>query len=215
MSHVRPEQFVDLAEGVVAETSVPHLASCDACRRELADVRAMLAAVADPDNAVPEPSPLFWDHLSARVREAVGDEYSFGRLRAVRVFVVSLLARRLVLVPSLAAALAALLVVVAWPRAPQPADIPARPLPIAGQTASLPSPSPIPPLGAPDDPQLRIVAAYGAALGWDAMRDEMAVAPAADAAGDVVGTLTPAEQRALQQLLADEMAQPSTLEDRS
>jgi len=227
MSHLRPEQLVDLAEGVIAATSMPHLASCDACRRELADMRAMLTAVADPDCAVPEPSPLFWDHLSARVREAVVEERRnhedtkitkthepgfvqdlFVYLRDLRVFEVPVL-------PLLGAALAALVVIAVWPRGPQAGNIPSRPLPIAGQTASLPSPAPIPPLGAADDPQLRIVAAYGAALGWDEMRDEMAVARPAGSADLVVGTLTPQEQRALQRLLANEMAQPSTLEDRS
>ena len=69
MRHLTSEQLVDLAEGVRTETSMPHLQSCDACRAQLAELRATLSAAGDVD--VPEPSPLFWDHFSARVHDAV------------------------------------------------------------------------------------------------------------------------------------------------
>jgi anti-sigma factor RsiW len=67
--HLKEDQLVDLAEGTRPESSAPHLESCDACRRQLAELRAMMAVAADVD--VPEPSPLFWDHLSERVRGTV------------------------------------------------------------------------------------------------------------------------------------------------
>ena len=68
--HLDLEALVDVAEGT---RPVPvHAETCDACRQQLADLRSASAAVADVD--VPEPSPLFWDHLSARVREAVSAE---------------------------------------------------------------------------------------------------------------------------------------------
>jgi hypothetical protein len=70
--HLQPDDLVDLAEGTRPEASAPHLASCAECRRQLADMRAMMSAAADVD--VPEPSPLFWDHLSARVSESVSGE---------------------------------------------------------------------------------------------------------------------------------------------
>jgi hypothetical protein len=70
--HLQPDELVDLAEGTRTESSVPHLAACEACRHQLADLKAMMAAAADV--AVPEPSPLFWDHFSARVGEAVAAE---------------------------------------------------------------------------------------------------------------------------------------------
>jgi hypothetical protein len=72
MRHLREEDLIDLAEGVRLEGSAPHLASCESCRRQLADLRAMMSAAAGVE--VPEPSPLFWQHLSARVREAVSNE---------------------------------------------------------------------------------------------------------------------------------------------
>jgi anti-sigma factor RsiW len=70
--HLRPDQLVDLAEGLQAESSLPHLAACQECRQQLADLKAMMSAAASVD--MPEPSPLFWDHFSARVRGAVAAE---------------------------------------------------------------------------------------------------------------------------------------------
>jgi len=70
--HLQPDELVDLAEGTRAEASAPHLAECAVCRLQLAELRAMMSAAADGD--VPEPSPLFWDHFSARVRQAVSAE---------------------------------------------------------------------------------------------------------------------------------------------
>jgi hypothetical protein len=64
--HLTPEEFVDAVEGTRSEASLPHLAECLTCRRELAGLRStMISAAEDAD--VPEPSALFWDNLSARV----------------------------------------------------------------------------------------------------------------------------------------------------
>ena len=70
--HLRPDELIDVAEGARTEQSVPHLAACEMCRRQLVELKAMMSAVADVE--VPEPSPLFWDHFSTRVREAVAAE---------------------------------------------------------------------------------------------------------------------------------------------
>ena len=70
--HLNADELVDLAEGTRPERSAPHLAACDQCRRQLHELRAMMASVAQVD--VPEPSPLFWDHLSQRVHDAVAAE---------------------------------------------------------------------------------------------------------------------------------------------
>jgi hypothetical protein len=70
--HLTPEELIDLAEGTQNDASVPHVMACAACRRQLVEARAMLASVADVE--VPEPSPLFWDHLSRRVSDAVAAE---------------------------------------------------------------------------------------------------------------------------------------------
>ena len=70
--HLNAVELIDVAEGTRSEASVPHLASCDACRRQLTDMRAMMSTVAAVE--VPEPSPLFWDHLSQRVGNAVAED---------------------------------------------------------------------------------------------------------------------------------------------
>jgi hypothetical protein len=70
--HLNAEALVDIAEGTRPESAAPHLAACEACRAQLRELRAMMSAAQDVD--VPEPSPLFWDHLSSRVSEAVAAE---------------------------------------------------------------------------------------------------------------------------------------------
>lgn len=69
MRHLKPAELLDLADGTRRDASAPHLETCSACRQQLADVRATLTYAMQVD--VPEPSPLYWEHLSARVREAV------------------------------------------------------------------------------------------------------------------------------------------------
>jgi hypothetical protein len=70
--HLKTDDLIDLAEGTRPEASAPHLAECQQCRVQLDELRAMMSAAQDVD--VPEPSPLFWDHLSARLREALSEE---------------------------------------------------------------------------------------------------------------------------------------------
>jgi hypothetical protein len=70
--HLNAEELVDVAEGTRPESAVPHLAGCESCRGQLRELRAVLSAAQSVD--VPEPSPLFWDYLSARVSEAVAQE---------------------------------------------------------------------------------------------------------------------------------------------
>ena len=67
MRHLSAEEFIDIAEGL--RPAPPHLDECAACRGEFESVRALMSAVGEVE--VPEPSPLFWEHFSARVRDAV------------------------------------------------------------------------------------------------------------------------------------------------
>jgi len=73
MSHLSPSEFVDLADGALAESRAAHAVTCEACRAQADTIRAALHMTTGPGD-VPEPSPLFWDHLSARVREAIASE---------------------------------------------------------------------------------------------------------------------------------------------
>lgn len=70
MSHLSPSEFVDLAEGALGPGRAAHASTCAACRAQAAVVHDALQMVA-ASSGVPEPSPLFWDQLSVRVRDAI------------------------------------------------------------------------------------------------------------------------------------------------
>lgn len=72
-THLTPEQFVEALERPLPPERQAHLAVCAACATSLGEMRLLMDDVALA-GAVPEPSPLFWDHLSARVRAAVDVE---------------------------------------------------------------------------------------------------------------------------------------------
>src|SRR5438093_9275944 len=82
--HLTPDDLVDLAKGTRPESSAPHLASCATCRAQLNEMRAMMSAAADVD--VPEPSPLFWDHFSQHVHDAVANDTANARLPPTRLW---------------------------------------------------------------------------------------------------------------------------------
>ncbi|MBI2834618.1 MAG: hypothetical protein HYX76_09370 [Acidobacteria bacterium] len=72
MRHLTAEQFVDIVEGrEIDDDGTRHLAGCAACRQEVEALRSVLLQANIVE--VPEPSPLFWNHLSARVRAAVDE----------------------------------------------------------------------------------------------------------------------------------------------
>jgi len=72
MSHLSPAEFVDAAEGALVPARAAHLESCASCRQQATRVSGALTDARRVD--VPEPSPLFWTHFSARVREQVERE---------------------------------------------------------------------------------------------------------------------------------------------
>jgi hypothetical protein len=127
--HLKDDELVDLAEGARPESSAPHLASCEPCRRQIRDLRAMMSAAADVD--VPEPTPLYWDHLSARVRETVATE------AAPRPWL-DVAAWRRVLMPAWAAAVASIIIVVALSsRVMAPPPSPASPAAVVEKDAAV------------------------------------------------------------------------------
>lgn len=70
--HLSPAQLLDVAEGAAAAGLVAHAASCDACRARVDGLRdGVRLALSD---RVPEPPPFFWEHMAARVGEAVRQE---------------------------------------------------------------------------------------------------------------------------------------------
>lgn len=105
--HLTPEQFVDALEQPLPADRQAHLAVCANCANELAEMRLLMGDVTLA-GTVPEPSPLFWNHLSARVLEAVDAEpvpvtpwWGGWRSVATLVGVVGVVALAVVLRPSL------------------------------------------------------------------------------------------------------------------
>jgi hypothetical protein len=71
-AHLRDTEFVDLLDGVLPSERMEHFDECQACREKADAFAATVAAV--QQKPVPEPSPLFWEHFSARVRTAIESE---------------------------------------------------------------------------------------------------------------------------------------------
>lgn len=188
--HLQPDELVDLAEGTRAESSAPHLAGCAVCRLQLSELKAMLSTAAAVD--VPEPSPLFWDHFSARVREAVAAEGTPRR---------SFWTWPRVVFPAVAVATAVLAVAVTLNTGGG-----STPLPV-------PAPAPVAPVAAVDllsDPQaaddtaLTLVAELSSDMDFEAARE--AGLAARGSAEHAVTHLTGSELRELQRLLQEELA---------
>jgi hypothetical protein len=74
MSHLSRDRLLEAVEAEASpeSESAAHLASCWRCRSEVEALRRTLRDVRAVD--VPEPSPLFWDHLTQRVRAAIDAE---------------------------------------------------------------------------------------------------------------------------------------------
>lgn len=72
-THLSSQEFVDALDRNLAPSRHTHLAECTSCQGQLEELRSLLDAAAD-GGAVPEPSPLFWDHFRSRVRAAVEAE---------------------------------------------------------------------------------------------------------------------------------------------
>jgi hypothetical protein len=190
--HLNIEELVDIAEGARPESSAPHLAGCEPCLAQLRDLRAMMAAAQDV--AVPEPSPLFWDHLSSRVSEAVAAEGGAARSRSFGELLAALFGAR-AFQACVAIAAALLLAVVVGQRITGPRTL--APVPAAA-TADLLSDSPV-----ENDASLAMV--DGLAAGLDAEAANEAGLSHVGSAEHAVTHLNPGELRELRRLLKDEL----------
>jgi hypothetical protein len=70
--HLRNSEFVDLIDGTLDDARGRHVRECVECREKADALTAAVTGIAEAD--VPEPSPVFWDHFSARVRRAIEAE---------------------------------------------------------------------------------------------------------------------------------------------
>jgi hypothetical protein len=193
MRHLTSEQFLDLAEGVRPASSTPHLQSCETCRKRLAELRATLTAASSMD--VPEPSPLFWDHFSARVHDAVEAEAAAATSAVGRW---SWLLISPVRVATFGIVVLALVMVMRGERPGLPAPAPAGP---TASAVGLPGDT----LSAGDDPSLSLMADLAADLDWDAA-SEAGLTTHVGVDNDAVTDLTDAERQVLNQLLKGELA---------
>jgi hypothetical protein len=154
MKHLTPDELVDLVEGTLAAGRAAHVEQCADCRRLADQARSALAAAAE--DGVPEPSPLFWEHFSARVRRAIEAEpmrrWSWGWLW-----------RPAVGLPLAAGLVVAIAIAALWRPAPAPAP--------GGATAAVETPA----AGAGDEVDLSaddaswdLVATIAGTLEWEA-----------------------------------------------
>jgi hypothetical protein len=188
MTHFTPQEFVDAAEGGLDARRLAHVDACRACRDELTAMRQMLGETGGT-STVPEPSPLFWDHMAQRVREATAAE--------ARPASFWLRAWRPVALCASAAAVVALVVVLRQ----APAEPVARSVAVAGDDSA-------DAIGAEADATeqaeaLAFIAGLASALPNDELRE--AARPSAHAAAAVVEQLTAEQQAALVRLIQAEM----------
>lgn len=69
MRHLTTDELIDAMEGLLAGDRQAHLASCDECQAQVADLSITLSEA--KQTSVPDPSPLAWQHFSERVSAAI------------------------------------------------------------------------------------------------------------------------------------------------
>ena len=179
MTHLTPDELVDALDGVLEPSRTTHLDACEPCRQQLNNLGAVLRDTRQVD--VPEPSPLYWQHLSARVRTAIDAEAApaGGWRHWVRWPVLAPIAALALIVMALAAAV---------PR----------------QAAVTPDMSVDAAVDQPLDDSFAMVADLVGDIDWDtAMSAGLTVGPGA--ADQAMLELTSAEQQELSRLLRAEL----------
>jgi hypothetical protein len=197
MGHLTSDELVDLVDGATKAADFPHLATCGSCRQQLVDLRTTMTTASNVE--VPEPSPLFWNQFSSRVREAVANE---AAPRAGWWQRVSSWPGVMAPVSAVTAAAIVLLVMISAPPtvAPPPVGPVARIDPMSSSsTLELLSDS-----GGYDDASLELVAELTDSLGWDGAADA-GLAPDGSAE-HAVTHLSVGELQQLQHLLQAELA---------
>lgn len=185
MTHLTSEQLIEAAEGAIPAERFPHLDQCETCRANVATLRALVADVGDTSD-VPEPSPLFWEHLSRRVREATAEEPVPAPARWWNV------AWRPVVALAMVGGAVALAVLVRGgsvqpPAAVQPAEVVAS----AAETAV-------------SDDSVDVVTAVAGDMSFDELRAADLI-PSRGAVDLAVSSLTEAQQRELMRLVREEL----------
>ncbi|MEP7116050.1 MAG: hypothetical protein ABI880_00600 [Acidobacteriota bacterium] len=195
---LRPDEFIDALDGVTGAVRRAHLDGCSACQATMAEVRSALAAAERAE--VPEPSPLFWSQVNARVRAAIEQEQSAttGWRSWLRLDVVVPLAGLATIVVTLATAVARVPPPVTAAALNAPADT------LGRFSADPPAPEPFEASG--NDGALELVLDLAATLpdrGWETL----GVATLPDM-GDAAQHLTADERQALSAILRAAVERP-------
>src|SRR5262245_1024771 len=197
--HLDEAVLLDAAEGNQPETAEAHLAECEGCRLQVADLRAAMRMAEDAP--VPEPSPLFWDHLSARVREAIAEEATGEPAAVPAGWAARLWSWQMVT----AAVAAAIILAVAVNRQSSSGTNTAQSA-VAPAPALATIPSDLTP-SIDNDPSLSFIADLAGDLDWDDAV-EAGLTSGADAVERVVQDMSDDERRELRRVLQEEMGRP-------
>jgi hypothetical protein len=177
--HLSSQELVDALSGQFVSTRHQrHFETCDRCRSQVADLRGVMARVGAGVD-VPEPSPLFWDHFSQRVRAATPE------IPPVRQAWWSSGWRPIV---GVAAVLVALLMAVAVRHNPLP----------AGSVVATDA-LPIPAAPATEDESLNVIAQLTSGMSFEDL--QLAAQPTPDATDALMGQLSAAEREQLVRLI--------------
>lgn len=197
MRHLSPEDLLDLADGTTSEASVDHLARCADCRAQLSDLRATMGLCLAAD--VPDPSPLFWDHLSARVRESIAAGDASPRRSLLSLGLERFPWRFMTVAGGAAAAIVILaLAVTMWtPSGPTEQAVVEPP-------AVSPVAQPRDPVPVADDASLALLTELAGDLDWESAADA-GIMLTVGAADEAVLDLSSAERAELQRLLREAM----------
>jgi hypothetical protein len=198
MRHLSSEELVDLLDNALPAARRAHLAGCEACRAQAETMSGVLEQVVE-SGGQPEPSPLFWDHLSARIKDGVAAETSSARDRAWW--------QQPTWATALAAAALAFAVSQALPlRSP---DAPAS-LARSGSMVSAVRADPIEPADDIErDEAWALVRSLADQVEWDETH-EAVISARPDAAERLTAELTSREQSELALLLERELKRPGT-----
>jgi hypothetical protein len=195
MSHLSPEELLDLAEeaGGAGRDAVAHVATCETCRREIDSLRATLHVAIEAGRDVPEPSPFFWEALSAHVRGDVARQAGRSAAHAWPW-------GRWGWLVSGSAAAAAVLLVALWSGtgSRRATTITMEQTAVNGSDAS--AASTLTPIE--DDPSLSLLGDLTAELDWDSVV-AAGLKPEEGAVERVVAALDAVERAALQRLLQE------------
>ena len=197
--HLDETTLLDVAEGTQSEHAAAHLAGCERCRVQVEELRSAMRIAEDA--AVPEPSPLFWEHLSARISDAVAEEAA-----APAVVPAGWTARSWKWQVVTGALIAAAVVLAVSVNRRSTTDTSSARSEVAPAQASGTTLNDLTP-SIENDPSLSFIADLASDLDWDDAV-EAGLTSGADAVERVVQDMSDDERRELRRVLQEEMGRP-------